>query len=206
MTAWDGNWWGSAWNSRPAPPPATYRLTLLAKPTELPITFETACGHLRLGDPAGAEAAAQEPVVGAMIAAAVGEVQRYCDLAVMSQKWKLTAASILSPFLLPKAPLQSVDKVSSADGTVLDPTSYSVELDERLPGLLTISAGSAAAVEFTAGWETAEDVPAELVQAMLLMIGTWFLNRESAQPFSLSVIPGIGVTELLDPFRLEVIG
>jgi uncharacterized phiE125 gp8 family phage protein len=198
MTAWDYSPWSPKSSS-------TYRLTLIERATDQPISFEVACDHLRLGDPTSAEAVAQEDIVGRMIKAAVGEVQRYCDIAVMTQKWKLTAASIVSPFMLPKAPLQSVDKVSDAAGTVLDPASYSVELDERLPGLLKVSTGSPAAIEFTAGWKTAADVPDELVQAMLLMVGTWFMNRESAQPFSLAVIPGVGVSELLDPFRLEVL-
>ena len=69
-----------------------------------------------------------------------------------------------------------------------------VELDERLPGLIRSSStwpvgGSWGAVEFTAGWKTPDDVPQELIQAMLLMVGTWFMHRESAEPFSLEVIP-----------------
>lgn len=203
MTAWD-NWWstsGDRW-SRPQVP-SSYRLTLVAKPADPPITFEQACDHLRIGDPASAEALAQKDNVERMIRAAVGEVQRYCDLAVLTQKWKLVAETMKSPFMLPKAPLQSVEKVSADDGTVIDPATYSVVLDERLPGLLIGATGRT--VEFTAGWKTADDVPDELVQAMLLMIGTWFMNRESAQPFTLTMIPGVGVTELLDPFRLEVI-
>jgi uncharacterized phiE125 gp8 family phage protein len=200
MTAWD--YWGRSgrWG-RPAP--SSYRLTLIEKPTEQPISFEQACDHLRLGDPASAEAVAQQAMIERMIRSAVGEVQRYCDLAVLTQKWRLVAETMVSPYMLPKAPLQSVDKVTADDGTVADPASYSVVLDERLPGLLVGATGPV--VEFTAGWETAADVPDELVQAMLLMIGTWFMNRESAQPFTLTMIPGVGVTELLDPFRLEVI-
>jgi len=201
LTAWD--WWGGSSGLWPKPKPSSYRLTLVAKPTEQPITFEQACDHLRIGDPTSAEAVAQQANIERMIRAAVGEVQRYCDLAVLTQKWKLVAETMVSPFMLPKAPLQSVDKVSDADGTVIDPASYSVVLDERLPGLLV--GATAPVVEFTAGWKTAADVPDELVQAMLLMIGTWHMNRESAQAFTLAVIPGVGVAELLDPFRLEVI-
>jgi uncharacterized phiE125 gp8 family phage protein len=200
MTAWD--YWGrnGRWGR---PSPSSYRLTLVEKATDQPISFEQACDHLRLGDPASAEAVAQQAMVERMIRAAVGEVQRYCDLAVLTQKWKLVAETMVSPYMLPKAPLQSVDKVSDESGNVIDAASYSVVLDERLPGLLVGATGPV--VEFTAGWKTPDDVPDELVQAMLLMVGTWFMNRESAQAFTLTMIPGVGVTELLDPFRLEVI-
>jgi uncharacterized phiE125 gp8 family phage protein len=182
----------------------TYRLQLVAKAAEVPITFQQACDHLRLGDPASPEATAQQTLVERMITAAVGEVQRYCDIAVMTQQWKLVAATMASPFLMPKAPLQSVEKVTDASGADLDPASYSIVVDERLPGLL-IGVSGAATVAFTAGWKTADDVPPELVQAMLLMIGTWFMNRESSQAFTLSEFAGMtGVEALLTPFRIEV--
>ncbi len=212
-------WWGSNAYDRQLwhhPHSGAYRLQRTAKATEQPITFETAADHLRLGDPAGAEATAQQGLVERMIAAAVGETERYCDIALLTQKWKLSTPYLHLPYPLPKAPLQTVEAVTSA-GVVVDPATYRVVLDERLPGgLLGVGTyfvgssypgtGSLVEIDFTAGWETPDDVPSELVQAMLLMVGTWFMHRESAQPFKLELIPGVGATDLLDPFRIEVTG
>jgi hypothetical protein len=224
MNAWDRLQLATTW---PHTTP-TYRLQLTQAPEDQPLSFEDAALHLRLGDPAGAEAVMQQPLVERMIAAAVGEVQRYCDAAIMTQKWKLTTPWLPTPAYLPKAPLQSVDSIKDPAGATVDPTTYRVTIDERMPGAIMPVSGMwpfspppiyggggywgsvphspPVEIEFTAGRDDAADVPAELIQAMLLMIGTWFMHRESAQPFTLSVIPEhAGVTALLDPFRVEVL-
>jgi uncharacterized phiE125 gp8 family phage protein len=212
---WPGNAFDSTWRSAAYHHSGSYRLQRTAKATEQPITFEIACDHLRLGDPTSAEAVAQQALVERMIAAAVGETERYCDIALLTQQWKLTTQFLRLPYPLPKAPLQSIEAITSA-GVVVDPATYRVEIDERLPGGLlgvadyffgtTVPGTVGVEIDFTAGWATPDDVPGELVQAMLLMVGTWFMHRESAQPFKLELIPGVGATDLLDPFRLEVFG
>jgi uncharacterized phiE125 gp8 family phage protein len=208
MSEWPWSPWQgySAWDWKPTQPPqrGPYSLVMITAPTAPPIDFATAAAHLRLGDPASPEAVAQQQLVETMIAAAAGEIQRYCNLAIMTQQWRLVSDAISSPYTLPKSPLRSVDSVAAADGTTVDPSTYTVVLDERLPGVVT-GLPTSAKIEFTAGWPSAADIPAELVQAMLLMIGTWFMHRESVQAFSLFEIPGVaGVQQLLDSFRVEV--
>src|SRR5262249_34864698 len=136
-----------------------------------------------------------------------------------TQKWRMATPWLGVPQYLPKAPLQAITAVIDPSGNTLDPAAYRFTVDERLPGILMPTGGQwpfnptaamgttmpPAEAEFTCGWETPEGVPAELVQAMLLMVGTWFMHRESAQPFTLSVLPEhTGVMQLLDPFRIEV--
>lgn len=214
------------------PVDATYRLQNITRPSGLAIDFPTVCQHLRIGSSTGPEAVNQQTLIQAMIAAAAGEVERYCDMAVLTQKWRLFTASLTGRpayyyssmaypyrgydqprFLLPKPPLASVDLVS-VDGNTVNASLYTVVRDDRLPGSLVIGSSfpmSATAlpnsiiVEFTCGYATAAAIPPELVQAMLLMIGTWFMNRESAMAYTLSVLPEIGVMDLLAPYKSEVL-
>jgi uncharacterized phiE125 gp8 family phage protein len=214
-SVWDrAQWYGTGGYTQAHS--ALYRLKLIGPPEDVPITFEEAALHLRLGDPAGAEATMQQSLIESMLAAAVGEVQRYCDIAILTQTWGLSTPWLNSPQILPKAPLQTVVSITDPSGNVVDPAGYRVTTDERLPGMIAPASGHwtwsqvpnspPVEIEFTAGWEAPDEVPSELVQAMLLMVGTWFMHRESAQPFTLSVIPEhAGVTALLDPFRVEVL-
>jgi uncharacterized phiE125 gp8 family phage protein len=220
MTGWDSGWyypsaWDGATGTRPQDTDTTFRLLLIAPSTDLAIPFATACQHLRLGDPAGPEALAQQVLVESLIRAASGAVERYCDMALLTQQWRLSCATLGPRFAMPKAPLQSVEAIT-VDGNPVDAGGYSVILDERLPGLVVAATGfpasatqpprpDAVTINFTAGWPTADAIPPELVSAMLLMLGTWFMNRESAMPFTLQALPDIGVKEILGLFKQDII-
>jgi len=116
---------------------------------------------------------------------------------------------------LSRAPLTAVSyiKYTNAAGTqvTMDPASYLVDLD-RNPGALFLpyygiwpvlvpQPGAAVRIGFTAG-HTSADVPARILQAMLLLVGHWYIYREEVTDArKIEQIP-LGVESLLWPLRV----
>lgn len=63
----------------------------------------------------------------------------------------------------------------------------------------SVQSNTGVRVTYTAGYEDG-DIPEPLVQAMLLLIGHWFLNREAANDQSVSEVP-FAVLALVDQYR-----
>ena len=121
--------------------------------------------------------------------------------ALVSQTWELVLDGWPSPPLeLPKPPLQSVTSITYTDidgnSAVYDANSYLVDVDSW-PGRLVLKDGQSwpsarlreiggVVIRFVAGYgDVVEAVPSPIRQAMLLMIGDWYENRENAP-----LIPG----------------
>lgn len=94
---------------------------------------------------------------------------------------------------IPRPPLQGVNSLTWFDeddvGHVVNASIYFVDYYSE-PGRVVLTANqswpdgtlrayNSIVVEYDAGWETAEDVPAQYKQAMLLLIGHWYENREA---------------------------
>lgn len=62
-----------------------------------------------------------------------------------------------------------------------------------------------ASVTVEAGYATPDDVPRSMKQAMLLLIGHWFANRESVSDNTMSEVP-LTVEALCQPYRMVLIG
>jgi hypothetical protein len=100
---------------------------------------------------------------------------------------------------IPKPPLIAVQSIAYLDtqgvSQVLDPSAYLVSGGGKLQGVVTPAYGAtwpstryqvgSVRVAYTAGYGAAADVPASIPQAMLLLIGAWYQNREEfASPTS----------------------
>lgn len=121
-----------------------------------------------------------------------------------------------SPILVPKAPLRSINSItyidSAGDSQTLDPSMYTVDTSDEpgrvFPAFGTVwpatqsrNLGVMVTVNFDAGYGgESRDVPAELREAMLLMIGHYYYHREEvvmgAKP---SVLPR-AVDDLLQAY------
>jgi hypothetical protein len=201
--------------------------------TFLPVPFADACDHLRLGDPATPEAAAQQNLVERLIRAATFEVERYIDMALSPQQWRLYTSGIRGGnfaydpltmpggyyalhgrqvFFLPKAPLVSVQSIT-IDGTLVDPGTYGVVPDDILAGLVygkpvfpaSLRYPDSVVIEFTCGVADTALIPETIKQAILLIVGTWWMNRESGMGYTLSAMPDVGALALLDNYRTPVL-
>jgi len=116
---------------------------------------------------------------------------------------------------LPRAPLKSVAYVeyfnSAGVMSTMDPATYIVNVDRHLGAVflpyfniwpvLIPQPGSAVRIKFSAGHDST-NVPARILQAMLLLVGHWFEHREEvATDKKIEQIP-IGVESLLWPLRI----
>jgi uncharacterized phiE125 gp8 family phage protein len=178
-------------------------LILLAGPVEEPVTLAEARAHLRLD---GTE---ENGLVTALIAAARAALEAETRRAFMTQSWRLVLdAWPQGALMLPLAPVQDVTAVAvaGADGAMvpLDAEFYDVALAGDAPRLApkpgaafpdpAIRLGGIA-VDFTAGYDGAEDVPPPLRQALLMLVAGWFEQREAAAELPRAV------TALVAPWR-----
>lgn len=61
-------------------------------------------------------------------------------------------------------------------------------------------------VQFTAGYgSTSEQIPADLMHAMLMLIGHWYENREAVAIGTISSAMQFGYEALVDNYRLEIL-
>jgi uncharacterized phiE125 gp8 family phage protein len=118
--------------------------------------------------------------------------------------------SIYGRIHLPKPPLLAVSSITYIDvnGTVqtLDPGQYLVDSGGVTQGVITPSFGAyfpqtryqidAVKITFDAGYGDETTVPVVATQAMLLLMGNWYRNREAVTEGSFSELP-MGVKALL---------
>jgi uncharacterized phiE125 gp8 family phage protein len=104
----------------------------------------------------------------------------------------MTHVRPVSEILVPRPPLISVSSITYVDGNgttqTLSAAAYKVDTDSE-PGRITPAYGycwpttraeiNAIAITYVAGYATRAAVPASIKQAMLLLIGHWYENREA---------------------------
>lgn len=136
---------------------------------------------------------AEDTAIGIQLAAAIEQCELVARRAFVTQTlevrlWSWPAAGVLP---LPRPPLQQVLAVeyTTVDGQkhTLPSTDYVVYLTE--PGRIVLKPsanwpsaelmpGPSIVVRFVAGFGDPADVPVRYKQAVLLLFGTWFANRE----------------------------
>lgn len=166
-------------------------LTILTPPAEEPVSLAEAKAFLRVTHDA------EDALIGALVTAARSRIEAELGLALVStgftetlDAWPLmrTGAAKLS-----RGPLLSVDEIR-IDGEALDPARYAARLATR-PGLIAPAGAGlpnpqgvhgAIEIDFTAGFGAAEDVPAPLAQAVLVLTAHAFEYRQGEAPVSLA--------------------
>ncbi len=160
-------------------------LTLATPPGVHPVTLEMAKAYLKVD---GTE---EDALIEALLGAATSRVEYECDLALITQQWRLhrdrwPGCGVLE---IPLHPVRAVEEIRilTADGLVtVDPALYETDLAGR-PARVRALAGfpreteglNVVEVLIRAGFGDApEDVPADLRQAILLVVAHWFENRE----------------------------
>ena len=177
----------------------------LSGPTEEPVTLAEARAQLRLD---GTE---EDALVVALIAAARAAIEAETRRVLTMQGWRLTLdAWPDGPLMLPLAPVSAVTAltVAAGDGApqTVDAALYETALAGDAPRLLAKPGMSlpqpatrldGIAIDFTAGYGAAGDVPPPLKQALLLLLAQWFEDREAAAARGLPPM----VVALLAPWR-----
>ncbi|MDY6960316.1 MAG: head-tail connector protein [Pseudomonadota bacterium] len=189
-------------------------LNLSSAPAETPVTLAEAKAHLRvLYDH-------DDDTITALIAAATGLLDgRHGILgrALVTQSWefRLNGFPHCAKLELPLPPLRSVTSVKyidpagdeqtlSTDDYVVDAATYvgQIRLGYEKAWPATRCEDHAVRIIFAAGFGAGSEVPMALRQAMLLMIGHWYANREAVSETSLSEVP-MAAKWLFAPYRIQ---
>lgn len=188
-------------------------LVLVTAPTEEPVSIAEAKAHLRVdGDD-------DDSYIGALITTARSHVETITRRALMPQTWKLVLddwPDDVLELLLP--PLVSVSSITykDADGETqtFASSNYVVDADS-VPGRLCLADDAswpsddlypmgAVQIQYLAGYTNANAVPQPIKNAILLLVGHYYENREAAlvaQGANVQQLP-MGVADLLATYRV----
>lgn len=161
-------------------------LKLVTGPAEEPITLAEAKSHCRI------DFTDDDTLLAGLIIAARNQAEAITRRALVTQTWDLLLDRFPRQIDVPRAPLLSVTSINYIDDAgvsqLLASTEYKVDANSE-PARITEAYGktwpttrreiNAVTVRFVAGFGAAADVPQAIKQAMLLMIGHWYNNRES---------------------------
>lgn len=189
-------------------------LKLITAPATEPVTSAEAKAHLRV------DTTADDTLIGTLITVARMHVENHLRRALITQTWELVldAFPARNVIQLPMPPLASITSIKYTDEAAVEATfsstAYAVDTDstrgrvvlksgESWPSV-TLAATSGVRVRYVAGYGAAANVPQAIKQAILLLIGTLYENRESvlvAQGVTVMELP-FGVNALLMPYRV----
>lgn len=186
-------------------------LMLITPPTEEPITLQEAKNHLRV------DTNDDDMLITALIRAAREHAEAITRRSFITQIWEMSLDNWPEgmELIIPFPPLQSVISVKYLDSAgiehIFDADKYIVDtLNE--PGRIVLKnynycwptdilqPADSIYIQFKAGYGTAAEVPQSIKQAMLLMIGHWYENREAT--ISESIQLPLAVEALLWPYRI----
>lgn len=190
-------------------------LKLVTVPTTEPLSLTEAKLHLRV------TAADEDDLITALITVAREWCEHYQNRAYLTQTWDLTLDAWPSKpratwIEIPLPPLQSVTSLTYLDSAGVSATmaaaDYIVDTASE-PGRLALGYGenwptvtlrpvAAITVRFVAGHLASGLVPASVKQAMKLLIGHWFENREAILTGSISEQLELTVSALLGHGRI----
>ncbi|MEM1344696.1 MAG: hypothetical protein AAGI34_08980 [Pseudomonadota bacterium] len=174
------------------------RLTETTPATELSVALAQLRLHLRLPEGFGADTA-EDTLLSQYIAAATQRVERLTGLALVSRpfRYNVERYDACEGIVLPIGPVETIDAfgLHGASGVLLIMDGADLSLSQGETGqrvtlaggraLPTIPEGAFARVAFTAGFGTAADVPADLVQAVLLLAAAFYEGRAPADETAL---------------------
>lgn len=186
-------------------------LTLDTAPTTEPLVLADVKAHLRV------DSTADDTYITSLIAVARQYLDGYSGVlgrCLITQTWDLVLKGFPSSGLIdiPLPPLASVTSISYIDSDGASQTLAATEYDVDVGGgavrlaynkswPATRSVFNAVTVKFVAGYGVASAVPEPLKQAMLLIIGHLYENRETVSTGkALSVLP-FSVNTLIAPYK-----
>jgi len=163
---------------------------LLAGPAQEPISLAQAKAFLRIED----ENTAEDGLIQTLITAARLHLEGVTQKALLAQSWRLVLDGWPPDRVvhLPVGPVRALLAVTAygADGEpvavplvqfgTLPGGGTRLVLPARIVGAPGLRAHSGIEIDYEAGYgETADDVPADLRQALLVLVGYWFEHRDA---------------------------
>ena len=185
-------------------------LTRTVLPTTEIVTLGEAKDQLRVKD------TNSDADIERMIKAATGQVQTFIRGSLITQTWEYTLNAFpVGNVQLPMSPLQSITDIKYIDENGTEQTWAATEYDvfiNTMPGFFklgfdktyptTRKTQDAIKITYIAGYSRRENIPPEIIQAALLMIGHYFEHREEGKVGGkVEPIP-MGFETLLYPYRM----
>ncbi len=176
-------------------------------PAVEPVTKTQVKLHLRLVTTAAAAVLyiTEDDLLDALIETARGYAEGYTNRVLITQTWKAYLSSWPSTVRLPFPPFQSVTSIE-VEGTAF--TAFTASLKGILEPTLAwpLLSASPGADPIVITWKTGygdavTDVPAQVKQAILLLIGHWYSQREAVLVGVSSAPLPMAVDLLLNEFR-----
>lgn len=166
-------------------------LARVEKPNSLAVDVEEVARFLRI-DISNEELAS----VSNLIMAATDVVENYTQRSLLTQKWELGINVLPSRIRLPRPPVQKIEKIEV--GTfVVDSSSYKLYDENMLVCSFEMSnVNDDIVVTYVAGYGESEDIPSDIRQAIVMLAGYMYENREGSE-----VLPAV-VKELLSPYKV----
>ena len=164
-----------------------YSLALITPPASEPVTLTEVKRHCNV------VATDEDTLLTALIAAARELVESMTSRALITQTWRVRLHTWFADgFQLPRPPLIAVTSIKYFDESETEQTlaanAYLVDTD-RQPGVLwwddeTVQPvlddrPNGVSILYTAGYGAAAAVPNRAKQAILLLVGHWYKNREA---------------------------
>lgn len=202
-----------------------FALRRIADPAVEPITLERARLHCRVNH------TAEDALLTSLIVAAREHAENYLRRSLVQQDWRLTLDSfarnqfccsgMTGVIYLPRSPVLEILEISYVDDAGVTQTLQGYQVDtESVPARLspayaetwptTREVMNAVSIEYRAGYaptadsppDPAGNIPQAIKQAMLLMIGHLFENREQTiAGVSITTVP-VGYEPLMAPYRI----
>lgn len=185
---------------------------LVTPPDDTPISVAEARQHCRI------DGSDDDALLVALIEAATAHLDGWDGIlgrCLMTQTWRQDFPGFAARLRLPLRPVQSIASIKYLDRNnaeqTLDPSVYTfradpqgvyVELNPDQAWPNTAARPDAVSVTFVAGYEDATKVPAPIKQAMLLMIGHWYENREAVTVGVTAMPMPMSAHYLLNPYRV----
>jgi len=174
------------------------------------VTLDDLKLHLRI------DHASEHAEIRALRAAAVAKISGPTGIgvALTPENWRLVLRGFEREIALPVVPATAVTAIGYIDtdyeAKTLDPSQYRPALDGETASVMSFHGWPATAdvsdavwIVFTAGY-AAGAAPADLVQAIRLLVAHWYRHREAVAPLSMKALP-LSVTSLIGPHRRSVV-
>lgn len=189
-------------------------LQLQTAPGDEPISVAQAKDYLRV------DGAAHDADINRLVKAARQRFENETGraLAPQSWDWMLDGFDTEAFERVPRPALISVDSIGYIDETgatrTLAPSVYRVDRTNQRKdrGRITLAYGqtwpglrgiaSQVTVRFSAGYSGVNALPADIVEALLLMIGHWFENREAVNVGNIVNTMPMGAEDIIADYRV----
>jgi uncharacterized phiE125 gp8 family phage protein len=189
------------------------RLVLVEASDDLLVTMDEARSHLNVSFNE------HDLTIERMLRAATSHVERWLGMALLEQTWDYYVDAFPDNdeyIQIPMPPLIEVTEFVSpvtSDSPEEQFTGYSVDYSHYPARIYLPTAGvwptveesiNAGRIRFRAGYENSEDVPSDIICAILLTLGNLYANRETVVIGSSAVEIPWGAKDLLRQHRVEL--